>query len=130
MRCIEGNAKFFVKFAESRVTAIEVKSRQKRRKNLNRRFGKTAVATIMAGLLLLFAAAPIVHADDKDKCRHAIEKAEARLDKAIHDKGDHSREADDRRRDLNAERERCWNQYHQWWNGKDQRWETEHNWDR
>jgi hypothetical protein len=34
-----------------------------------------------------------------------------------------------RRRDLNAERERCWNKFHQWWNGKDQRWETEHNWE-
>jgi hypothetical protein len=34
MRCIEGNAKFFVKFAESRVTAIEVKSRTKEEKKL------------------------------------------------------------------------------------------------
>jgi hypothetical protein len=30
---------------------------------------------------------------------------------------------------LNAERERCWNANHQWWNGKDHRWETEHNWE-
>jgi hypothetical protein len=30
---------------------------------------------------------------------------------------------------LNAERERCWGAYHAWWNGKDGRWETEHNWD-
>jgi hypothetical protein len=96
---------------------------------LNRRFGKTAVAAIMACALWLFVAAPRVHADDRGKCQHAIEKAEARLDRAIRDKGDHSREAEDRRRDLNAERERCWNSYHQWWNGKDHRWETEHNWD-
>ncbi|HEY4843097.1 MAG TPA: hypothetical protein VIH78_14090 [Terriglobales bacterium] len=96
---------------------------------MNRRFGKTAVATLVAGALLLFLAAPLVHADERDKCRHAIEKAEARLDKAIRDKGEHSREADDRRRDLNAERERCWSAYHTWWNGKDGRWETEHNWD-
>jgi hypothetical protein len=111
------------------VAAIGTKSKTEE-KTLNRRFGKTAVAAVVTGLLLLFAAAPVVHADEKDKCRHAIEKAEARLDRAIHDKGEHSREADDRRRELNAERERCWGQYHQWWNGKDQRWETEHNWDR
>jgi hypothetical protein len=29
---------------------------------------------------------------------------------------------------LNAERERCWNKYHEWWNGREHRWETEHNW--
>ena len=101
---------------------------------LNRRFGKSgfgksAVAAVMAWALLLFVAAPLVHADDRSRCQHAIEKAEAKLDRAIHDHGDHSRAADDRRRDLNAERERCWGAYHQWWNGKDHRWETEHNWE-
>jgi hypothetical protein len=93
-----------------------------------RKFGNTAVATLVVGALLLFTAAPRAHADDRSKCQHAVEKAEARLDKAIHDNGEHSRQAEDRRRDLNAERERCWGQYHQWWNGKEHRWETEHNW--
>ncbi len=93
-------------------------------------FGKRAAALVVAGALAMFvAAAPQAHADDRSKCQHAIEKAEARLDRAIHDRGEHSREADDRRRDLNAERERCWGQYHQWWNGREHRWETEHNWD-
>jgi hypothetical protein len=96
---------------------------------LNRRLGKQTVAAFVVVGLLLFVAAPTLHADDRAKCQRAIEKAEGKLDKAIHDHGDHSREADDRRRDLNAERERCWNQYHQWWNGKDHRWETEHNWE-
>ena len=96
---------------------------------MSRKIGKTIVAAVMAWSLLLFVAAPLVHADDRSKCQHAIEKAEARLDRAIHDKGEHSREAENRRRDLNAERENCWNRYHQWWNGRDHRWETEHNWD-
>ena len=96
---------------------------------LNRRFWKTAAAAVAAVALLLFAAAPRVQADERDKCRHAIEKAEANLDKAIRDHGEHSRQAEDRRRDLNAERERCWNKYRQWWNGKEHRWETEHDWD-
>jgi hypothetical protein len=95
---------------------------------LNSRFGKTAAAALVVGALMFFTAAPRAHAEDRSKCQHAVEKAEVRLDKAIHDRGEHSREADERRRDLNAERERCWGQYHQWWNGKDHRWETEHSW--
>jgi hypothetical protein len=97
---------------------------------LNRKLGNTFVAAFAIGALVLFLASPTrLHADDREKCQHAVEKAEANLDHAIHDHGDHSRQADDRRRDLNAERQRCWDKYHQWWNGKDHRWETEHNWE-
>jgi hypothetical protein len=96
---------------------------------LNLRFGKSTVASALAVALLLFVAAPLMHADNRERCQHAIEKAEARLDRAIHDHGEHSHAADDRRRDLNAEREHCWNENHQWWNGRDHRWETEHNWE-
>ena len=94
------------------------------------RIGKTAVAAVVAGALMFFvAAAPKAQADDRSHCQHAVEKAESRLDHAIHANGEHSREAEDRRRDLNAERQRCYEQYHQWWNGKEHRWETEQNWD-
>lgn len=92
------------------------------------RFEKAAIAAVAAALLF-FVTAPPAHADAREKCQHAIEKAEANLDKAIRDHGDHSRQADDRRRDLNAEREHCWKENHAWWNGKEHRWETEHNWD-
>lgn len=92
------------------------------------RIGKTAIAAIMVAALSWLVAIPVAHADDRSRCQHAVEKAEVRLDKAIHDKGDHSRDADDRRRDLNAERQHCWDQYHQWWNGKEHRWETERTW--
>jgi hypothetical protein len=101
----------------------------KEEKALSRGFGKTAVAALLAGALFLFVAEPGLRADDRDKCQHAIEKAEVRLDRAVQKGGEHSREAEDRRRDLNAERERCWNANHQWWNGKEHRWETEHNWE-
>jgi hypothetical protein len=96
---------------------------------LKQRFLYSAVAAVAVLGLLCFIATPQMHADDRSKCQHAIEKAEARLDKAIHDHGDHSPDADARRRDLNAERQRCWDAYHQWWNGRDHRWETEHNWE-
>jgi hypothetical protein len=97
---------------------------------VTQRIGRAAVATIVMAALSWFAAAPLAQADDRSKCQHAVEKAEARLDRAIHDNGEHSREAEDRRRDLNAERQHCWDAHHQWWNGKEHRWETEQNWDR
>jgi hypothetical protein len=96
---------------------------------LNIRLGKEAVAAFVVVALLLFVATPILHADGRSKCQHAVEKAEAKLDKAIHDHGDRSPQAEARRRDLNAEREHCWEKYHQWWNGRDHRWETEHSWE-
>jgi len=97
--------------------------------SLKRQFARTAFAALVSTALLLFVATPLLHADGRERCQHDIEKAEAKLDKAIRDHGDHSRAADDRRRDLNAEREHCWEKYHQWWNGRDHRWEMEHNWD-
>ncbi len=88
------------------------------------------MAAVAAMALLFFVATPTrLHADDRAKCQHAVEKAEGRLDKAIRDHGEHSPEAEARRRDLNAERQHCWDKYHQWWNGKEHRWETEQNWD-
>jgi Ni/Co efflux regulator RcnB len=96
---------------------------------LHFKIGKTFAAIAMAVALIIFVATPNAHADDRSHCQHAIEKAESRLDHAIAHNGEHSREAEDRRRDLNAERQRCWDQYHQWWNGHEHRWETEQNWD-
>ena len=96
---------------------------------MHQRIGTVAITAVAALSLLMFIATPRTHADDRDRCRHAIEKAEANLDRAVREHGEHSRQAEDRRRDLNAERQRCWDQYHQWWNGKDQRWEAEHSWD-
>lgn len=96
---------------------------------MTRQLSTTALATLMAGALFLFVAAPSGFADARANCQHAIERAEAKLDKAIRDRGDRSREADARRRDLNAQREKCWNENHQWWNGREHRWEAEHNWE-
>src|SRR5712692_11293808 len=83
-------------------------------------FGKAVVAATVLSALLLFAGAPRAHADNDDraKCNRRIEKAEARFDDAVRRHGERSRQANDRRRrDLNAARERCWNEFHGWWNG-------------
>jgi len=93
------------------------------------RVRRAALAAFAALSLVLFLTSTPAHADDRAKCQHAIKKAEVRLDKAIQEHGERSPDAEARRRDLNAERQRCWDKYHQWWNGKEHRWEAEHNWE-
>jgi len=88
----------------------------------------TAVVTMALGTATLVTV-PQSYADDHAKCQRQIERAESRLDQAIRKHGERSRQADQRRRDLNAERERCWNQYHGWWNGHDHQWHTDRDWD-
>ena len=67
---------------------------------------KTAVGTAM------LVTVPQSCADDHAKCQRQIERAESKLDQRIRKHGERSHQADQRRRDLNAERERCWNTYH------------------
>jgi hypothetical protein len=88
-----------------------------------------AVGGVAFSMLLFTASAPKAYADDREKCEHRIEKAEARLDKEIREHGEHGREVAERRRDLNAERERCWNEYHGWWDGRDHQWHERRDWD-
>ena len=68
-------------------------------------------------------------ADERAKCQHKIESAELKLDQAIRKHGERSHQAEDRRRDLNAERERCWKAYHGWWDGHEHRWHDARDWD-
>jgi len=94
---------------------------------------KTTNAIGVASAMLLFTfSVPRAHADrdDRKKCEHQIEKAESRLDQAIRKHGPHSEEAYERRRDLNAERDRCWSDYHGWWDGRAHQWHEQRDWDR
>ena len=89
---------------------------------------KVMSAAVLAGALFL-SAVPQIHADDDhSKCQRRVEKAESRLDDAVRHHGERSPEAESRRRDLNAERERCWKEYHGYWSGSDHRWHTERDW--
>ena len=87
-----------------------------------------AMATALSTGMLV--AVPQVQAEDHAQCQRHIEQKEAKLDEAIRKHGERSHQADERRRDLNAERERCWNAYHGWWNGHDRQWHTDRDWDR
>ena len=95
----------------------------------SRKICRTTVAALLLNAVLLVMAVPVARADDHDECRRRIEKIEAKLDHEVARHGEHSRQADARRRDLAAERERCWGRYHGWWDGHSRQWHTEHDWE-
>jgi len=72
-------------------------------------FKNAAVSTALS-LCLLAAVATPAHADRddrNDRCRRDVQKAEERLQKAVRKHGEHSRQAEDRRHQLEETRERC-----------------------
>lgn len=94
------------------------------------KLGKSTAAVATMTAVLALGAVPLMHADDdRAKCQHRVEKAEARLDDAIRKHGERSGEAAERRRDLDAERDRCWSQYHGWWDGRTHQWHDQRDWD-
>lgn len=100
--------------------------------------GKRLAMIATLGALCFLASVPRANADDRDhdrdreraKCQERVEKAEHKLDEAIRKHGEYSHQASDRRRDLNEQRERCWGEFHSYWNGHDHEWHNEHDWDR
>lgn len=87
------------------------------------------LAAVALSMIMLAGAPASQAADGRERCQHHIQKAEVRLDEAIRRHGERSHQAQDRRRDLNNERERCWREYHSWWNGHENRWHTERDWE-
>ena len=94
-------------------------------------FKRSAVTTVILGVLssAMLLGVPRAFADDHRDCQRRVERAESRVDAAVRKHGPTSHEAEERRRDLNAERERCWQRYHGWWSVRDQRWHTDRDWD-
>jgi len=73
-------------------------------------FGKIFGKTMLCGMLgaSLLAGVPIpACAERNDKCRRDIQKAEYNLEKAVHKHGERSRQAEQRRRQLEEVRDRC-----------------------
>ncbi len=65
------------------------------------------LAAAVFGLLLL-GGAPRAHADNRDeRCERRIHKAEENLERAIRRHGERSRQAENRRHQLEEARERC-----------------------
>src|SRR5215469_17103708 len=92
---------------------------------------RSAFTLAVVTFLLMFVGLPRLRADDeRTKCQRRIEKAEARYEDAVRDHGWQSHEAEERREALHRERERCYERFHQWWDGREQRWHDDKDWDR
>jgi dienelactone hydrolase len=92
-------------------------------------FRKTMLAAAALVGMLAFAGAPRASAEDYDRCQRRIAKADHKLHEAVEHHGWNSRQADNARRNLHEARERCWNQYHRWWDEDGHRWHTDRDWD-
>ena len=74
----------------------------------NSSFKKTGfLAALLSSALLLGNAVPVHAFDRDDKCVRRIRKAEDNLRKAERRHGEHSRQAEKRRHELEEARERC-----------------------
>jgi hypothetical protein len=93
------------------------------------RLGTSVMTALTLGVVLMFVAVPRSQAADRAECQQRIEKSEAKLHEAIRKHGERSQQADHWRRELNEERERCWNQHHGWWNARERQWHNDRDWD-
>lgn len=67
---------------------------------------KTLLCAVLGASLMAVVATP-ARADRDDKCSRDIRKARENVDKAVRKHGEHSRQAEDRRHQLEEVRERC-----------------------
>ena len=65
------------------------------------------LAVVMAAFFLLGSGVQALAIDRDDKCERRIHQAEVNLQKAIRKHGEHSRQAEQRRHELEEARERC-----------------------
>ena len=71
-------------------------------------WGKTTLLAALFGAFLLLGSVGPARAGDLDhECRERIHKAEAKLQREIDRHGEHSRQAEKRRHELEEARERC-----------------------
>lgn len=73
----------------------------------NRFANRVILAAAMVGSLLLWSPARIQARDRDDRCERRVHKAEENLRRAERRHGEHSRQAEDRRHQLEEAREKC-----------------------
>ena len=90
------------------------------------------IASLLSGAVLtatlLFTAVPQLHAEDYERCQRRIAHADHELHEAVERHGRHSEQAEHKRHELHEARERCWREYHRWWDEDDHRWHTDRDW--
>lgn len=92
--------------------------------------GLAVAGVALNAVMMSSIAVPAYADDDRAECQHRIEKAEAKFDAAVRKHGEHSAQADSRRADLKAQRERCYNRVRAWWDGHERKWREDRDWDR
>jgi hypothetical protein len=85
------------------------------------------VGAALAGSFLLFGA-PQSRADEGD-CQKRVVRIDHELHRAAEKHGWDSLQVAEKRRELIAAREWCWEHGHRWWDEDARRWHTEHDWD-
>jgi hypothetical protein len=93
--------------------------------------GRSVLAAAALLGLLGFAATPraFAHEDPYYKCQRRIAKEDYKLHEAIERHGWYSRQAEHHRHELREARERCWREYHRWWDEDGHRWHNDRDWD-
>jgi hypothetical protein len=66
--------------------------------------------------------------DDRGRCEERVERAQAKLNRAIWQHGFYSRQAEHQRHELQEARERCWRE-NRGWNGRGRQWRNGRDWD-
>jgi hypothetical protein len=99
------------------------------------RRARTVMAAAALSVALLVVAVPRTYAydhdfDDRGRCQERVERAEVRLNQAIWQHGFYSRQAERRRYELAAERQRCFSRNGYWWDGRSHRWRNDRDRDR
>src|SRR3954453_1095311 len=94
------------------IVRLDVQEGRLKLRRLNR-FALTAVMTTAMGTAMV--AVPAFADSPNAKSEREIERREVKLEQAVRKHGERSHQAEQRRHDLNAEREGCWNSYHGWW---------------
>ena len=89
------------------------------------------LARILTALVLaiLLIAPNVARADERDHCRNMIHRDQEKLEWAVSNHGRGSMEADISRQNLNEARQRCWDEFHVWWNDRDASWHDVNDWD-
>jgi hypothetical protein len=78
----------------------------------------TALASVLAGGILLLGGATTARADSFDSCRRNVDKWEDRLEHDIHRHGEYSRQANHDRHELGEARESCERRFGNHWSGR------------
>jgi len=66
---------------------------------------------------------------NSDDCQERTVHADHKLHEAIEQHGYDSKQAAHWRQELHEAREKCWNEYHKWWDPDQRRWHDQQDWD-